>query len=176
MLGIPNLFDYSRRSNLLSTNAADDYHLLRQKSSNAASMSDIIHAIPDQVPLLICNVLVGNAAGTCFVTSSHILFHTQLLPIIGGDKVHLFSIKDVELTINPPSKSLLSPLPASISLTTSISRNNATREEVYQFIPSIGARRFAKFLEVVRDILVENPDTLKLTERGGLVYMYDDAK
>lgn len=163
-------------SNLLSTNAADDYHLLRQKSSNAGSLSDTIHAIPDQVPLLICNVLVGNAAGTCFITSSHVLFHTQLVPIIGGEKVHLFSIKDVELTINPPSKSMLSPLPASISLTTSISRNKATREEVYHFIPSIGARRFAKFFEVVRDVLVENPDTLKLTERGGLVYMYDDSK
>jgi len=163
-------------NNLLATNAADDYHLLRQKSSNAGSLSDTIHSIPDQVPLLICNVLVGNAAGTCFITSSHILFHTQLVPIIGGDKVHLFSIKDVELTINPPSKAMLSPLPASISLTTSISRNKATREEVYHFIPSIGARRFAKFLEVVRDVLVENPDTLKLTERGGLIYMYDEPK
>jgi hypothetical protein len=170
------LFVSPCRSNLLSTNAADDYHLLRQKSSNAGSLSDTIHSIPDQVPLLICNVLVGNAAGTCFITSSHILFHTQLVPIIGGEKVHLFSIKDVELTINPPSKSMLSPLPASISLTTSISRSKGTREEVYHFIPSIGARRFAKFLEVVRDVLVEDPDTLKLTERGGLIYMYDEPK
>ena len=161
---------------MLATNAADEYHLLRQKSSNAGSLSDTIHAIPDQVPLLLCNALVGNAAGVCFVTSSHILFHTQLVPIIGGERVHLFSIKDVELTINPPSKSMISPLPASISLTTSISRSKATREEVYNFIPSIGARRFAKFLEVVRDVQVENPDTLKLTERGGLIYMYDDPK
>ena len=178
-LGMSNLLlllSLSCRSNLLSTNAADDYHLLRQKSKNAGSLSDIIDAIPDQVPLLICNVLVGNAAGTCFVTSSHILFHTQLVPIIGEDKVHLFSIKEFELTINPPSKSMLSPLPASISLTTSISRSKATREEVYNFIPSIGARRFAKFLEVVRDVLVEDPDTLKLTERGGLIYMYDEPK
>ncbi|KAL7457430.1 hypothetical protein ACHAWC_008998 [Mediolabrus comicus] len=163
-------------SNLLATNAADEYHCMRQKSSNAGSLSDTLHAVPDQVPLLICNVLVGNAAGTCYITSSHVLFHTQLVPIIGGDKVHLFSISEVELTINPPSKSMLSPLPASISLTTSVSRSKATREEVYHFIPSIGARRFAKFIEVVRDVLLDDPNKLKLTERGGLIYMYDEPK
>ena len=149
---------------------------MRQKSSNAGSLSDTLHAVPDQVPLLICNVLVGNAAGTCYITSSHVLFHTQLVPIIGGDKVHLFSIQEVELTINPPSKSMLSPLPASISLTTSVSRSKATREEIYHFIPSIGARRFAKFIEVVRDVLLDDPNKLKLTERGGLIYMYDEPK
>lgn len=173
---VSNLICFSLlcHSNLLATTAADDYHCLRQKSSNVGSLSDTIHAIPDQVPLLICNVLVGNATGTCYITSSQILFHTQLVPIIGGDKVHLFSIKDVELTINPPSKSMLSPLPASVSFTTSVSRNKATREEIYHFIPSIGARRFAKFFEVCREVLVEDPGTLKLTERGGLIYMYDE--
>lgn len=67
---------------------------------------------------------------------------------------------------------MLSPLPASISLTTTSGR---TREEVYNFIPSIGARRFAKFLEVVRDVAVEDPNTLKFSERGGLIYMYNES-
>jgi len=161
-------------SNLLATKAADEFHSLRQKSSNIGSLTDVINAVPDEVPLLICNVLVGNAAGTCYVTHSHILFITQLVPILGGSKIHLFSIMDVDVTINAPSKSMLSPLPASISFTTEIfGSGRSTREEVYNFIPSIGARRFAKFLETLRDFMLEDPDSLKFSEKGGLIYLAD---
>jgi len=142
--------------NLLATKAADDLHSLRKKSSNVESLSDEIHSASDEVPLLICNVLVGSSgymlSGTCYVTHSHILFQTQLLPLLGGSKVHLFSLMDVEVTINAPTNSVLSPLPSSISFTIAIlGGRKSTREEVYNFIPSIGARRFAKFLEVLRD-------------------------
>ena len=153
---------------------ADEFHALRLKSSNLGSLSDMMHSVPDQVPLLICNVLVGNAAGTCYVTSSQILFVTQLVPILGGNKIHLFSVMDVDVTINPPSKSMLSPLPAGITLTTTVGKISKTREEVYSFIPSIGARRFAKFMEVIKDVALEDPNTLKFSERGGLIYMYDE--
>lgn len=132
-----------------------------------------MHSIPE-VPLLICNVLVGNAAGTCYVTSSQILFVTQLVPILGGNRIHLVSLMDVDVTINPPSKSVLSPLPAGITLTTTVGKLTKTREEIYSFIPSIGARRFAKFLEVLRDVAMEDPNSLKFSERGGLIYMYDE--
>lgn len=161
-------------SNLLATRAADQFHSLRKKSSNIGSLSDVMEAVPDEVPLLMCNVLVGNAAGTCYVTHSHVLFNTQLVPILGGSKIHLFSIMDVEVTINAPSKSMLSPLPASISFTTEIfGRRSTTREEVYNFIPSIGARRFAKFMEVLRDVALEDPDSLKFSDKGGLIYLAD---
>jgi hypothetical protein len=130
-------------------------------------------AAPDEVPLFICNVLVGNSAGTCYVTHSHVLFNTQLLPILGGSKIHLFSITDIDVTINVASKSILSPLPASISFTTAVFGRKSTREEVYNFIPSIGARRFAKFLEVLKDVALEDPDSLKFSEKGGLIYLAD---
>ena len=158
--------------NYLATTAADDFHSLRNKSSNIGSLTDRIHGSPEEVPLLICNVLVGNAAGTCYVTHSHLLFNTQLVPILGANSVNLFSVMDVDVTINAPSKSLLNPMPASISLTTAVFGNKSTtREEVYNFIPSIGARRFAKFLEVLRDVAIENPDALKFSDRGGILYM-----
>lgn len=160
--------------NLLATKAGDEFDALRQKSSNIGSLTDVINAVPDEVPLLICNALVGNAAGTCYVTHSHVLFNTQLLPILGSNKIHLFSIMDVEVTINAPSKSVLSPLPASISFTTAVfGKKSTTREEVYNFIPSIGARRFAKFLEVLRDVALEDPNSLKFSEKGGLIYLAD---
>jgi len=133
--------------NLLSTRAADEFHAFHQRSSNE---------VLREVPLLTCDVLVGNAAGTCHVTLSHILFNTQLVPIIGSSEFHLFSIKDVYVTVTAPSKSVLNPLPASISLTKSVfGRSLETREEIYKFVPSIGAKRFAKFLEVLRDISVK---------------------
>ena len=160
-------------SNLIATEMADEFHAHRLKSSNAGSLSDTMHSSPD-VPLLICNVLVGNAAGTCYITSSQILFVTQLVPILGGNRVQLFSMMDVDVSINPPSKSILSPLPAGITLTTTVGRSSKTREEVYSFIPSIGARRFAKFIEVLKDVALEDPNTLKFSERGGLIYMYDE--
>ena len=152
---------------------ADEFQSLCLKSSNPGSLSDTLHSTPE-VPLLLCNVLVGNSAGTCYVTSSQILFITQLVPIIGGNRVHLFSLMDVDVTINPPSKAMLSPLPAGITLTTTVGKLSKMQEEVYSFIPSIGARRFAKFLEVVKDAASENPNTLKFSERGGLIYMYDE--
>lgn len=162
-------------TNLLATRAAEEFHSLRQKSTNVGSLTDVMcDTIPDEVPLLQCNVLVGNAAGTCYVTNKSILFNTQLVPILGGSKVHLFSIMGVDVTINAPSKSVLSPMPASISLTTAVfGRKSGTREEVYNFIPSIGARRFAKFLEVLREILNEDPNSLKFSDKGGLIYLAD---
>jgi hypothetical protein len=161
-------------NNLLATKAASEFHSLRLRSSNIGSLADVMDAAPDEVPLLICNVLVGNSAGTCYVTHSHVLFHTQLLPVLGGSKVHLFSIMDVDVTINVASKSMLSPLPASISFTTVVfDWKSTSREEVYNFIPSIGARRFAKFLEVLKDVLLEDPNSLKFSERGGLIYLAD---
>ncbi|KAL7546864.1 hypothetical protein ACHAWF_010186 [Thalassiosira exigua] len=161
-------------SNRLATEAADEFHSLRRKSHNVGSLSDIINALPDEVPLLVCNVLVGNSAGTCYITHSHVLFNTQLLPIFGGSRVHLFSIADVEVTINTPPKSMLSSLPASISFTTAVfGGKSTTREEVYNFIPSIGARRFAKFMEVLREVALEDPNSLKFSDKGGLIYLAD---
>lgn len=160
-------------SNLLATRAGDEFHSLRRRSANIGSLADVMDAAPDEVPLFICNVLVGNSAGTCYVTHSHVLFNTQLLPILGGSKIHLFSITDIDVTINVASKSILSPLPASISFTTAVFGRKSTREEVYNFIPSIGARRFAKFLEVLKDVALEDPDSLKFSEKGGLIYLAD---
>jgi len=163
-------------SNLLATKAADEFHSYLRKCPNVKSHSGTFKSTSHQVPLLICNVMAGNATGTCYVTDSHILFVTQLVPILGGNRVALFSIVDVELTILPASKSMLSPLPASISLSVSASGKRSTREEVYNFIPSIGARRFAKFVEVVKDVSVEDPNTLKFSDRGGLIYMHEGSR
>ena len=160
--------------NPLATKAADEFHMLRRRSSNIGSLADVMDSAQDEVPLLICNVLVGNSAGACYVTHSHVLFNTQLLPVLGGGKVHLFSIMDIDVTINPPSKSMLSPLPASISFTTAVfGGKSTTREEVYNFIPTIGSRRFAKFLEVLKDAFLEDPNSLKFSEKGGLIYLTD---
>ncbi len=157
-----------------ATIAGDEFHSLRQRSTNIGSLTDVINSVPDEVPLLICNVLVGNAAGTCYVTHAHVLFSTQLLPVIGGSRIHLFSILDIEVTINAQSNTLLSPLPTSISFTTAVfGSRRSTREEVYNFIPSVGARRFAKFIEVLRDVALENPESLKFSEKGGLMYLAD---
>jgi hypothetical protein len=156
-----------------ATKAGDEFHALRQRSTNIGSLTDVINSVPDEVPLLICNVLVGNAAGTCYVTHAHVLFSTQLLPVIGGSRIHLFSIMDIAITI-AQSNTLLSPLPASISFTTAVfGSRRSIREEVYNFIPSVGARRFAKFIEVLRDIALENPESLKFSEKGGLMYLAD---
>lgn len=153
----------------LAIKAANEFHALRQRSTNIGSLTDVINSVPDEVPLLICNVLVGSAAGTCYVTHAHVLFSTQLLPVLGGSRIHLFSIMDIEVTINAQSNTLLSPLPASISFTTAVfGSRRSTREEVYNFIPSVGARRFAKFIEVLRDVASENPESLKFLEKGGL--------
>lgn len=158
--------------NLLAAKAADDFHAFRLKSSNIGSLSDVMDAATNEVPLLICNVLVGQTAGVCYITHSHVLFNTQLMPILGRNKVSLFSIMDVEVTINTPSKSILNPLPASLSFTTAVfGRKSGTREEVYNFIPSIGARRFAKFIEVLKDVALEDPESLKFSAKGGLIYL-----
>lgn len=141
-----------------ATKAGNEFHSLRQRSTNIGSLTDVINSVPDEVPLLMCSVLVGNAAGTCYVTQTHVLFSTQLLPVIGGSRIHLFSIMDIEVTINAQSSILLSPLPASISFTTAVfGSGGSTREEVYNFIPSVGARRFANFIAVLRDSALKIP-------------------
>ena len=95
-----------------------------------------------EVPLLKWGIVVGRATGTCTVTAQHILFVTQLIPVIGGNTTTLFKLEDVEFAIQEASVSLLNPLPTVI-------RVIQHGQEVYSFRPSIGGARLKSFLECV---------------------------
>ena len=119
------VFDISRNSQVV--NAADDFHCKAQQACPDDEKSP-----EDQVPLYKCSVLVRSSTGTCYITSTQILFVTQFIPFVGGQMCTLFDLSELEFVLNEGSSSLLNPLPASISLT----RNG---QEVYSFRPSHGA-------------------------------------
>jgi len=146
----------------------------------------------DQVPLLRCGILLGGSTGVCYVTAHQILFVTQLIPILGGSQYHLFPITEVELILKNPSKSSLLSMPASIAVhRNAINYGNRdkynplnqqqqhhkkqSKKVLFTFIPTINASRFQKFVNIVQTIKTEDPETLKLSERGGLLYMFDDT-
>ena len=104
-----------------------------------------------QVPLLKWSIVVGGSTGTCWVTSNHILFVTQLIPIIGGSKTTIFELQDVEFTVVQEGPStLLNPLPTVIS----ISQDGS---QLYSFRPSMGGSRLKSFLEIVQRTNLEDP-------------------
>jgi len=46
--------------------------------------------------------------------------------------------------------------------------------EMFSFIPSIDARRFQTFVDMVRQVGIEDPDSLRFSSKGGLLCMFDD--
>lgn len=103
-----------------------------------------------EVPLLKWSVLVGNSTGTGTVTASHILFSTQLIPVLGGITNKVFSLKDIEFTIadkaaRATSSTILSPLPETIT----IERDG---KPIFSFRPSMGSARLKSFLDVVKSV------------------------
>jgi len=186
--------------NLAATRAADDFHSKAQQvvdgpkfqeadNLDLDDFSTIIggrgkgtsptesllpfYAASDQVPLLKCGILLGGATGTCYITAHQILFVTQLIPILGGSRIHLVSVSHIEVVVQKPSSSILNPLPASVSLRRFV---NGVEKEVLSFIPSLGAQRFKSFIDVVKAVATEDPDTLKFSARGGLLYMFEESQ
>jgi len=150
----------SYSKSIKSRKAADEFHHFAEKAN-----SDI--SAEDQVPLFKCSILVGTAkTGTCYVTSTQIMFVTQLIPIVGGYCTSLLDLNGLEFVIQEASTSLLNPLPLGISV-------RRAGQEVYCFRPSYGAARLKGFLEIVQ--AVSGPHPLKFSDRGGILYMYGDS-
>lgn len=143
-----------------ASKAANEFHHFALKAN-----SDV--AAEEQVPLFKCSILVGTATtGTCYVTASQIMCVTQLIPILGGNTVTLLDLDGLNFVVQEASTSLLSPIPAGISI-------RRGGEEVYSFRPSYGAARLKGFLEIVQ--AVGGPHPLKFSDRGGILYMYGDS-
>jgi hypothetical protein len=107
-----------------------------------------------QVPLLKSGIVVGSSTGTCFVTATHILFVTQLIPYLGGTKANLWNLQDVKFRLQDNSNEaspqlstllLLPRPPASIAVV-----DVQTRRTVVTFRPAVAAARFYRVLEVIR--------------------------
>jgi hypothetical protein len=102
-----------------------------------------------EVPILKWGVVVGSATGTCVVTANHLLFVTQRIPVIGGNKVTLFDIREIEFGIQETSPSLLNPLPTTIII-------KSKGKEVFSFRPSSSGSRLKVFLETIKSVAVDD--------------------
>lgn len=143
--------------------AADDFHCKAQQACPADEKSP-----EDQVPLYKCSVLVRSSTGTCYVTSTQILFVTQFIPIVGGQLCTLFDLAGMEFVLSEGSSSLLNPLPSSVSML-------KDGQEVYSFRPSHGASRLVTFLNVIQTVAAPDDGELTFSDRGGLLYLYGDS-
>ena len=107
-----------------------------------------------EVPLLKCGVVAGSTTGTCIITRGHIVFITQFLPLLGmGQKVKVFSLKDVDFELVENAPVFLKALPTIISL-------EQDGKEVYSFRPSAGGVRIKNFLDIVKSIACESKSVL----------------
>ena len=127
----------------------------------------------DQVPLLKCSILVGGLTGSFFVTSHQLLFVTHLIPLVGSGRSHIFPIIDVELKVQESSSSIL---PARIVICRIHRGEESEQEEVFSFIPSIAAHRLKAFVEVVQSVATEDPETLKFSNQGGMLYLLEEKR
>lgn len=168
----------SYESNVRSTQAADKFHTNAMKISGVDELKrnkkGPFYSASDQVPLLACRIFISgkNLPGMCFITSYQILIMTtQIIPILGGNHMELFNLKDIECDVNRPTRSLLNPLPPSISL-----YSHGDRKELISFRPSIGANIFKDFLSIVKTIIEEDPNEIKFSSTGGILYMLEDKR
>jgi len=199
VLGISDCFGRNRPA----TTAAVQFHSRASKAKKPEKLnlglfsSDSDHletelpsdfAPNDQIPLLKCNVLIGGASGTCYVTYHQVLFMTQAIPIIGGIEYTLLNLSDIEFVLaENPQPSLLFKSPLNVLSVRmhrekiSEARNNSlswiieNTDEVLSFVPSFGSRRFIKFINMIKSVLSEDPETLKFSAKGGLIYMAEES-
>jgi hypothetical protein len=158
------------------TTAADSFH---GKAENYFSNYDdpegvLHHILPamDQVPLLQCGIFVGGATGQCYVTAHEILCTTQFIPLVGGNQHYLFYLRNIELEVTAPPKHSLIQLPQGITVIRT--RSCGRRETVLKLVPSIEAQRFKDFIDVLREVELDSPDSLMFSEKGGFLYTTED--
>lgn len=178
--------DPSTGKHIVKLNDDDSDVISRNSSVNNFSMS---FSVSDQIPLLKSNGLIDGASGTCYITAHQMLFATQGIPILGSGTYTLMNIVDVTLQIveKQPSGNFIfqssSPVPTVsvlISASNDVegedqrSRHNMGEEELVEvlaFIPAMGSTKFKTFVDMVHSVIREDPNTLKFTAKGGLIYM-----
>jgi hypothetical protein len=162
----------------VATKAATEFHLkadqVASSSNGQDAMVQCILPPHDQVPIFQCGIFLGGATGTCFVTAHQLLCATQLIPLVGGNRYHLFNIRDIEILVTENPANSLMQLPPGLSIRASAEPNSgALEKEIIKFIPSIDAQRFKDLVDAVRSIESEPSESLKFSTRGGFLYMDD---
>jgi hypothetical protein len=162
----------------VATKAATEFHLkadqVASSSNGQDAMVQCILLPHDQVPIFQCGIFLGGATGTCFVTAHQLLCATQLIPLVGGNRYHLFNIRDIEILVAENPANSLMQLPPGLSIRASAETNSgALEKEIIKFIPSIDAQRFKDLVDAVRSIESEPSESLKFSTRGGFLYMDD---
>ena len=123
-----------------------------EHSEKAAKAADDFKARSGvrEVPLVKWKIVVGGSTGTCSVTAHHIMFVTQLIPVIGGSKVTVFPLEEVDFQLRQETPSLLNPLPTVIAV-------RKAGQEVFSFRPSMGGSRLNMFLALLKKTVLDNP-------------------
>ena len=161
-----------------ATKAATEFHAKAEQFASSYGDLNVMsqQLIPphDEVPLFQCGIFLGGATGTCFITAYQLLCATQLIPLVGGNRYHLFNLRDIELVVTEHPANSLMQLPPGLSVRTMLESSSGTlQKEIIKFIPSIDAQRFKDLVDAIRDIETEPPDSLKFSTRGGFLYMDD---
>jgi hypothetical protein len=129
----------------LAARAADDFLAKAQRANNNGKPGHprILH---QQVPILTFRFSVGaSLSGTCWITSTQILFQTSYIPLVGGVTTTLLDLGQVTFEVheNVPS-SLLNMYPNTMTVL-------VDEEAVYSFRPSsLGPTRLLNFLTVLK--------------------------
>ena len=165
-------------SNQLAKDAADALYGKVMQAMSTPSRNNISSETSERiffpasnmVPLVSCGILSGSHAGIAYITSKHLLIFTHFIPLIGGEKMFAFNLKDIHLQIQASAMGL----PPGLVVEKRAVENHSNDESKIAFIPKIGSQRFMTILEIISTIMEENPDTLKFTARGGILYMHED--
>ena len=160
-------------TSLRAAQAADSLLAKINGSLQTQSHDDLPHYDPSSmVPVLSCNILSSGSPGTVYVTAYQLIVLNKFF----GSRILTFVLSDITMEFEESSVGL----PVGICI--SCKSNEDSLDESlngdlrsFSFIPSIGSERFLSFVDIVKTINEEDPDTLKFTARGGILYMQDDA-
>ena len=127
----------------------------------------------DRAPLLRCGIAIGAATtGICYVTANEFVCITQVIPVLGSKRFWSIPIVDVNVVVNEVASTLMNPLGSD---TITVHDLRTPEADGFTFTPALVANRFKAFVDVIRDVATEDPETLKLSERGGLMYSSGDT-
>jgi len=134
--------------------AAREAAVFLQKAQTAvnAGRAGYPRVLQPEVPLLSFRISQGaSSSGTCYVSSTQMLFITSFIPIVGGTRSMLFDLLQVDFQVDDSvPATLLNPFPNTMNIVIS-----SSNEVIFSFRPSISPTRLVKFLKVIQSFARE---------------------
>lgn len=167
----------------VSEQAAKEAGIFLKHAQNAVNAGNAGYprVLLPEVPLLIFKISQGaSSSGTCFISTTQILFVSTYIPLVGSTRTTLFDLDQVTFQVDDKiSPSLLNPFPNTMNIL-----HARSNDVLFRFRPAINPSRLSRFLSVIQGFTNEEEhaefsqaiDAIDAVQRDGEIRLANDRE